>query len=91
MITLARSDPVACSTVTDADPWLTGEECAALVGIAWSTWRAYVDRGLPTHNPIPTRGAGTRVNPATRRREWRKSLVLEWNERRPGSPGREKA
>lgn len=79
-----------CSTVTDVDPWLTGEECAELVGIAWSTWRRYVDLGLPKHNPIPTRGPGTRVNPDSRRREWRKSVVMEWNARRPGSPGREK-
>ncbi len=73
------------------DPWLTGEQCAELVGIAWSTWRRYVDLGLPKHNPIPVRGVGTRVNVDTRRREWRHSLVMEWQAKRTGSPGRERA
>jgi hypothetical protein len=74
--------------MTDVDPWLTGEQCAELVGVTWSTWRRYVDLGLPKGNPIPKRGAGTRVNADTRRREWRRSLVQAWDARREGSPGR---
>lgn len=77
--------------MTTDDPWLTGAECAALAGIAWSTWRRYADTGQPVSNPIPTRGPGTRVNPDSRRREWRRSVVEEWMARRPGSPGREKS
>lgn len=80
--------PVNYSTMTTTDdPWLTGEEAAEVAGIAWSTWRAYVDR--PTvDNPIPRRGPGVRVNPDTRRREWRRSVVEAWKAGRPGHGGR---
>lgn len=76
------------STMTTDDPWLTGEQAAELVGISWSTWRAYVDRGHPVGNPIPKRGAGVRVNQETRRREWRQSTVEAWHAARMGHGGR---
>lgn len=76
------------SAMTTGDRWLTGEECAELAGISWSTWRAYVDRGHPVGNPIPKRGPHVRVNPDTRRREWKRSWLQTWLKRRPGHGGR---
>jgi hypothetical protein len=67
---------------TEDDPWMTGEEIAVMLGISWSTWRSYLTR--LTHHKVPLSGRGVRVDPVTRRRQWRRSTVEAWNKGRPG-------
>lgn len=59
---------------------IVGHAAAAeLVGVAVSTWQAYVSRGqAPTPDLPPTIEAG-KARPT-----WRRRTILEWQRRRPG-------
>lgn len=66
------------------DQLLTVAEVAELLGIHEGTWRGYIsrDRRNPGSNPAPQPLPGD-SDPVTHRPRWRRSVVLEWNARRP--------
>jgi|GEM_PF-6936837 len=74
-------------TPPDGEPVEVGDvnEIAAILGVAPSTFIAYVNTGRPKHNPAPP--AVTR-DLATGRLLWDLAQVRAWQARRPGAGNR---
>jgi predicted DNA-binding transcriptional regulator AlpA len=75
--------PVAGGPVTvvgESDPLLSGRQVAARVGVAPSSWRSLVSRGLAPVADVPDddRPAHSRFP------RWRRSTVDRWAASRPG-------
>ncbi len=68
-----RRNPPGSTTVLPEDLW-TSADCAAALGISYSTWTSYVSRGQAP--PAEPRRFG-------RSRVWRPAVVLEWRGQQP--------